>query len=391
MSEDKVKKAGADDVDPPVMEQKVQSAEVIKPEFFRSIVDVVAKNEAYEEVVIEGLLRRREIMTLVSTSKQGKSWCIGDLALSAASGRPWLGMNIPKKLRVCVIDSELFEKTIGMRNRAIAKSRGIEWSEVMDNLQYVMLREIGLIDINECCRQIALQTGSGGRIPGFDLIIFDPLYRLYPAGMNENDNHLMASLYNTIDGLARAQRCSIVIVHHATKGNQSAKDVTEVGSGAGAMTRATDTHLIFRQHQDPDAVVMESVVRTFPRPDPRCLRWQYPVWTDAPDLSPLDYLKPSKNGAKKDKKNDTPEPPELSPSDFAARYVTNSDMTWKQVADLALKDGYDYPEKRVRSLLKSAVISGIITESSGRSNTKLYSKTMLESTSDFHGSIDSQS
>ena len=42
----------------------------------------------------------------------------------------------------------------------------------------------------------------------------------------------------------------------ASKGDQSGKSTTDVGSGAGSQSRAADTHLIIRQHEQEDVAVM---------------------------------------------------------------------------------------------------------------------------------------
>src|SRR5581483_8746120 len=70
------------------------------------------------------------------------------------------------------------------------------------------------------------------------------------------------------------------------KGNQSAKAITDVGSGAGAQSRATDTHLILRPYEEQNAVVLEAAVRSFPPVSPVCLRWSFPVWTADTTLDP---------------------------------------------------------------------------------------------------------
>jgi hypothetical protein len=59
-----------------------------------------------------------------------------------------------------------------------------------------------------------------------------------------------------------------------------------VGAGAGSQSRATDTHLVLRPHEEDDVVVLEAAVRSWPPVMPRCLRWAFPVWLPADDLDP---------------------------------------------------------------------------------------------------------
>ncbi len=93
-----------------------------------------------------------------------------------------------------------------------------------------------------------------------------------------------AGVYNQIDQLADLLDCGIVIVHHTSKGVQSEKRVTDVGSGAGSLSRAVDTHLVLREHEQDDHVVLEGAVRSFAPINPLVLRWEFPVWTVANGL-----------------------------------------------------------------------------------------------------------
>jgi RecA-family ATPase len=47
-------------------------------------------------VLIEGLLKQKRIMVLGAASKIGKTWTLVNLAISIASGQPWLGCNTTK-------------------------------------------------------------------------------------------------------------------------------------------------------------------------------------------------------------------------------------------------------------------------------------------------------
>ena len=77
-----------------------------------------------------------------------------------------------------------------------------------------------------------------------------------------------------------------VNVHHASKGDQSGKSATDVGSGAGSQSRAADTHLIIRPHQEENVAVVEAVVRSWPPVDRFCVRWEYPAWQLDPEADP---------------------------------------------------------------------------------------------------------
>jgi len=90
-------------------------------------------------------------------------------------------------------------------------------------------------------------------------------------------------LYNLIDSIAAKLECAWFNIHHSSKGAQGEKSITDVGSGAGAQSRAADSHLILRAHEEDGGVVFEGAVRSFPPIQPIGLRWKFPLWV--PDLS----------------------------------------------------------------------------------------------------------
>ncbi len=57
-------------------------------------------------------------------------------------------------------------------------------------------------------------------------------------------------LYNRVDQYAASTGAAWMLVHHATKGAQNEKRVTDVGSGSGSQSRAADTHIVLRDHQE---------------------------------------------------------------------------------------------------------------------------------------------
>jgi hypothetical protein len=196
--------------------------------------------------------------------------------------------------------------------------------------------------------------------PGeYKVIILDAFYRFMPKDADENSNANMALLYNYLDSYADKLGCSFVLVHHSTKGNQSAKSVTDVGAGAGSQSRATDTHLVLRAHEQEDAVVVDAAVRSWPPILPRCLRWAFPVWTldDALDPEALKSEKP--------RRKPKPVPPPVEPAKpawdaekFAAAFVAAEPAVTLAIIARATKAGV--PEGQAKKLLKLAEAGGLV-------------------------------
>lgn len=243
--------------------------------------------------LIDGLLRQGETMNIIAAPKIGKSWLSLDLALSVTTGGRWLDTFVTTQGNVLLIDNELHPETLAHRLQRILEARAVSLDRVGAALSVLSLRGRlrNLHDLGA-----GLRTIERGR---FALIILDAFYRVLPAGTDENDNGKMAELYNALDFYADQLGASFALVHHASKGDQSAKAITDVGAGAGAQSRATDTHLILRPHEEPDSVILDAAVRSWPPVLPRCLRWRYPVWEPAPDLDPTALRQPKPRGRRK--------------------------------------------------------------------------------------------
>ena len=252
--------------------------------------------------VIDGLLRVGECMNLIAGPKTNKSWKTLGIACSVATGRPVMGFPTTQG-NVLILDNELHLETLSSRLRRVTRAFGCE-AEARERIRVLSVRG-KLQDLR------SLGAFFRKKKPGeFKLIIIDAWYRTLPIGTNENDNPDITDLYNLLDSYADYLQAAFLLVHHTSKGLQSEKSVTDVGAGAGAQSRAADTHLVMRPHEEDGAVVVEAVVRSFPPVKPVVLRFQWPFFVSASDLDPTQL---AKAGRRKKK----PEPiPEEQPDEF---------------------------------------------------------------------------
>jgi hypothetical protein len=172
---------------------------------------------------------------------------------------------------------------------------------------------------------------------------------------DENDNGTMASLYNYLDAYADYLKCSFVLIHHTSKGNQSLKELTDVGAGAGAQSRATDTHLVLRRHEEDDAVVLEAAVRSWPPVPPRCLRWAFPVWMPAAELDPAALRKEGgrRSAPKEEKEQTVP----YDAASFTRRFLTQEPKSQARIQEET--DAENLSSRRVKQLLELAEEDGL--------------------------------
>lgn len=319
----------------------------------QSVRALMALYPSLRKPVIHGLLREGETMNLISAPKMGKSWLVTDLALSVATGRDWLGQYPCERGDVLILDNELHGETSANRVPKVANALGVDFDDYSDHVWVQNLRG-QLQDVFTLGKYF--EALSPGR---FKVIILDAFYRFMPRDMDENDNGTMSSLYNHIDRYAYRLRCSFVLIHHTTKGNQGGKSITDVGAGAGSQSRATDTHMVLRAHEAEDAVVLDAAVRSWPPVARRCLRWTFPVWSPADDLDPSCLR--GENGRKRGDKKD------LTPGAFVEAFVNDTPATRSAIMGKAVSAGLSRWAADI--LLRTADNDGLmVRQGSGKRN-----------------------
>lgn len=256
-----------------IAKQQRQAEAIDKPTLIRPvpILDLIESNPEMRPVVISGILRRGETCNIIAAAKAGKTYLVYLLAWCIVTGMRWLSFDV-KKGRVLIIDNELHPETLANRLDWIANKLMIDKADYIDSIDVISLRGQN-IDIHGIEHRLAkIEPGT------YSLAIVDALYRTLPAGTSENDNAAMMAIYNKLDHYAGQWDCAIAVVHHASKGQQGDKALTDVGAGAGSISRAADTHIVIRQHEDPALSVLECVTRSFKSPEPVSIRFDWPLW-----------------------------------------------------------------------------------------------------------------
>ena len=134
--------------------------------------------------------------------------------------------------------------------------------------------------------------------------------------------------------------------------------VTDVGAGAGAQSRATDTHLVLRPHEEEGCVVLDAAVRSWPPVEPRCLRWTFPVWNPDDSLDP-EALKVE--GKKRKREKDEAPPPEpWTVRRFVERFFGDEPVTLPELREAAAASP-GLSTRRVADLLSIAEHQRLVT------------------------------
>ncbi len=245
-----------------------------------SVWQAIQNPAPMRQVIVEGLVRRGEVMNIIAGTKVGKSWLALRLAFSVASGRPFLGRRVARG-RVLLLDNELHGETIQNRLATVAGAMGIAADGEHDLFEYLDLRgeKIGISDLSALLQRYKPRE--------LTLVILDAKYRFFD-GLEENSNSDQTTFHNEVDRLASQLDCVICLIHHATKGTQTGKTVTDIGSGGGAQSRTVDCHLVIRPHDESDDLQFWMRLSGRLQPvQPESIRWQFPLWTQAAGVEPV--------------------------------------------------------------------------------------------------------
>ena len=288
----------------------------------------------YRPFIVDGLFRRGEVVNWIASPKVGKTWMLYGLLMAITAGGHWLGRRASKG-RVLLIDNELHPETGLQRLHKVAQGSGADLATVDDHLSVAWLRGQG--SSFEAIEHNVRQYPKGH----FTVIALDAFYRMLPKGVDENANGDMVQIYNHLDRIASISGAAIINVHHASKGDQSQKGTTDVGSGAGSISRATDTHIVFLRHREEGCVTMRAVCRSSAPPDPIVLRIDPPSVTLEPNLDPADIWTPKGK----------PKARVWSVDEFVAMFVDGK-CAKGEVVERAMSHGI--PKGEARELLASA-------------------------------------
>ena len=228
--------------------------------------------------VIHGVIRAGQVGMMAASSKAGKSWALLALANAVATGRDWLAWQTTAG-RVLYVNAELPAFDLQGRLERVAAALGLDG--IPAALDVWHLRGTSKT-IRELVAPVLRQQSKAGP---YALILPDPLY-VFGGGRNENDNGEQAKTMAELSELAERSGAAVWVAHHFSKGNKSQTDHLDRASGAGMYARAPDVFATFTRHEEEDCFTVETTCRSFPRPEPFVVRWEYPLWRIAASLDP---------------------------------------------------------------------------------------------------------
>lgn len=227
-------------------------------------------------VLLTGILKRGGRLQIAATSKGYKTWLLMSLAISLASGRKWLRIQC-RKCRVLYVNFELYEDTTQERFIEIAKATNINLDEADLHLLNRRRDKNQLLSFCTLLKDTLDEADKAG-IP-YDVVILDPIYKLYVKGMQENDAGAVKELLDTISECTevRPRPVTVIYSHHYAKGDQSKKFAKERSSGSSTYQRDPDALINFTEHKNEDCLVVSICLREFAPVKEFVVKWNYPI------------------------------------------------------------------------------------------------------------------
>lgn len=181
--------------------------------------------------LIKGILREGHKMLLSGPSKAHKSFCVIQLCVSIAEGRPWLGWETLQG-RVLYVNLELDEKSCLHRFWATYRASGGSYTPGMIDIWNLRGSATSLDKLTPKLIRRAQKKE-------YKAIIIDPIYKVLTG--DENSAGEMAHFCNQFDKICKELNAATIFCHHHSKGAQGQKASFHRASGSGVFSRDPDT------------------------------------------------------------------------------------------------------------------------------------------------------
>lgn len=211
--------------------------------------------------VIDGFMRRGEVLLLGAESKSRKSWLTQDAGFAVAAGLPWLAdengaHGFPTaQARVHVFDLEL---NPGEMRYRFAKARGNRFAESPKEAAAMTAGIAAYSFDGQNVKEIMQRLEeSKATVQSGDLVILDCLYRLCPDG---NEVAPLAEILETVKRFASETQAGVILVDHFRKaGDEKARN-----RFAGSFVKqASASTLVAIEVTADDVLVLNIDARTF--------------------------------------------------------------------------------------------------------------------------------
>lgn len=219
----------------------------------RSVLDISDAVEVFRRVdaagpptwLVRGLWPADAYGVLGAEDKAGKTWTVLDLAVSVATGTPWLGHFECSPGPVLAFLGEGGERNVVRRLRAILASRGLT-DEVLEGMLRLCFRVPHLTD-----RQHLERVRAEVREHPPVVVTLDPLYLAAPGGKG-SDLYAMGEALGAIQSICQDADSALTVMTHWNKTGTGSGAQRFTGVGPGAWGRVLGSAAVERRTVDED-------------------------------------------------------------------------------------------------------------------------------------------
>lgn len=257
----------------------------LKPGKWLSFKEIMTCELPELEKAITGFFDLGDKVAIIGPTKTRKTFLATQLAMSIATGTPFLGIEIPKKRKVLMVQYEVKAQHFITRVRKLCDALEIEVDDVHENL--IVINSKGITtDLELLQTQIEAEK--------IEVVIFDPFYKMFDG--DESDSEAVKAILKVFDRITTKSGCAVVFVHHDKKGATDRTETRDRGSGTGIISRDYDCGLIISEHQEnKDAIIIEPLQRNYKSPPDIVAEW-YETHFRLSDLQPV-VKKPGRRAA----------------------------------------------------------------------------------------------
>ena len=177
----------------------------------RTFAEIEHLAETEPEWLVNDMFSIGQPVVFGAPKKNLKTTLLVDLAVSLATGTPWMGtFEVPKPRRVLLITGESSERSTAQRTKKSTTKRGLTGHQIGDMLR-IEAAEFPKLPRIEDCEQVRRTVAEHG----IEVVILDPLY----MGMTGDINS--GNIFEMGDALKRfkdaCQPADLILSHHIKK------------------------------------------------------------------------------------------------------------------------------------------------------------------------------
>jgi len=244
--------------------------------------DYLETDPPKSDPIITGIFELGDKLEIIGGSKRRKSFYALELAIHVALGRDWIGLKIPKRRHVLILNLELKSVWVHRRTRRTCTALGVNPDELRGWLHIVNARSKGAFVRHNLPMIVARENT--------EFVIIDPRYKLMLPGENENAGDGIQGILDLCDTVAESGP-AVAIVHHDPKGEAGDRAIADRGGGSNWAGRDVDARFALTpQKSEPDDVSVVSVMaRNYAPVKSFCIRWDNGCFRRDDELAALPY------------------------------------------------------------------------------------------------------